>query len=91
MILLLFAKKYYITILLKELGYPDGTSNTYKLNLSDLQQIKADNIEFVNILITKFQRKKRHFQSFIGSLRCINHLLDKDLLLHPNYVLLKTF
>ena len=36
-------KKYYITILLKELGYPDGNSNTYKLNLSDLQQIKADN------------------------------------------------
>ena len=52
-------KKYYITILLKELGYPDGTSNTYKLNLSDLQQIKADNIEFCEHLGYKISEEEK--------------------------------
>ena len=59
MILLLFAKKYYITILLKELGYPDGTSNTYKLNLSDLQQIKPANFEFCEHLGYKISEEEK--------------------------------
>ena len=39
-------KKYYITTLLKELGFPNNTCSTYKLNSSDVQSIISANVEF---------------------------------------------
>ena len=52
-------KKYYITTLLKELGFPNNTCSTYKLNSSDVQSIISANVEFCEHLGYKISAKEK--------------------------------
>ena len=52
-------KKFYITTLLNELGFPDNISSTYKLNASDIQTILANNTEFCEHLGYKITEQER--------------------------------
>ena len=60
-------KKYYVQVLLKELGLLSATSNTYQQLNDTLQDI--------------FQQQNNTlvFHVFIGSQKCIKHHLVQDL------------